>query len=137
MWYLEKLTARGGLLGTTGPNTFEGHRFPVEEDLPTRETVHNTKDNPLPKAKPRVVFRHMTLTGAAKVTFLKTISLKELYANKSLLAKAPSFSELRNIGNDAPLGLLYIEDFGTTEPSRLCRRHPGLSQAAMADSRIG
>src|SRR5215831_10846648 len=114
MWYLEKLTGRGGLLGSTMSNTFEGHRFQTEEDLLVRETVQNSKDNPVGRAKPKIVFRLVTLRDSKKDAFLKAIKLRELYANKSLLAKAPSFSELRGLGTDGPLGLLYIEDFNTT-----------------------
>jgi hypothetical protein len=114
MWNLEKLPARGGILGSTLPNTFESHRFETEEDLLVRETVQNSKDNPTGKAKPKVVFRSVTLTGAKKTAFLKAIELKGVYGNANLLAKATSFSELRGIGSDRPLGLIYIEDFNTT-----------------------
>jgi hypothetical protein len=114
VWYLEKLNARGGILGSTLTNTFESHRFESEEDLLVRETTQNAKDNPAGKSKPKIVFRAVTLTGAKKAAFLKVTELKDLYGNASLMEKAPSFSELRNIKSEAPLGLLYIEDFRTT-----------------------
>lgn len=114
MWHLEKLTGRGTLLGSTLSTTFEGHRFPTEEDLLVRETTQNTKDNPLGNAKPKIVFRLVTLAGAKKSAFLKVLHLKELYANKHLLTKTSTFSELRHLSSDAPLTLLYIEDFNTT-----------------------
>lgn len=114
MWYLEKLTGRGGLLGSTLSSTFEGHQFPTEEDLFVRETIQNSKDNPAGKAKPRILFRLVTLRDKKKDSFLKLLKLRDLYANKNLLVRAPPFSELKNLGSDGPLGLLYIEDFNTT-----------------------
>jgi hypothetical protein len=117
MWHLEKLTGRGTLLGTTLLNQFEGHRFPTEEDLLVRETTQNAKDNPIGRAKPKIIFRLLTVDGAKKIAFLKALHLKDLFANKHLLAKlekASPFSELRHLHTDRPLTLLYIEDFNTT-----------------------
>jgi hypothetical protein len=114
MWNLEKLPGRGGIVGSTSLNQFEGHSFETEEDLLVRETVQNSKDVPCGKAKPKVVFRQVTLTGAQKSAFLRAIELKELYANEALLGRTNPFSELRKIHSDRPLGLLYVEDFNTT-----------------------
>jgi hypothetical protein len=114
MWNLEKLPSRGGILGSTATNTFEGHSFETEEDLLVRETVQNSKDVPCGKAKPKVVFRAVTLTGARKNAFLRAVELRTLYGKSELIAKTQSFSELRGIHSDRPLGLIYIEDFNTT-----------------------
>jgi hypothetical protein len=114
MWHLEKLTGRGGLLGSTASNTFEGHRFPTEEDLLVRETVQNSRDYPAGQLKPKIVFRLVTLTGRSKATFLRTLNLRDLYGNPEILKRAADFSELRSLGGDKPLGLLFIEDFNTT-----------------------
>lgn len=114
MWYLEKLSARGGLLGSTQVNQFEGHTFQTEEDLFVRETTQNAIDNPSGTDKPRIVFRMVTLTGTAKRDFLKMTDLKELYENKELLKKANDDNELHAISGSKPLSLLYIEDFNTT-----------------------
>lgn len=114
MWHLEKLSARGGMLGSTTVNTFEGHRFPSEEDLLVRETTQNAIDNPAGGRKPRLVFRLVSLSGAKKQAFLRDVAMDSLYGNRSLVTKCSSFSELRKIDNAASLGLLYIEDFNTT-----------------------
>src|SRR5688572_28697640 len=105
MWYLEKLPARGGMLGSTGPNTFEGHGFESEEDLFVRETSQNTIDNPRTKqSKPKIVIRSVVVDGVERKRFLKAVQLKELYGNTNLLNRTPSFSELRTVAHDRPLG---------------------------------
>ena len=116
MWNLEKLPARGGMLGSTSTQAFEGHSFETEEDLLVRETVQNAKDVALGEnVKPRIVFRLVTLRGAAKRQFLKTVDLRDLYDDKDLVDRTPKFSELRTIHNsEHPLRLTFIEDFNTT-----------------------
>jgi hypothetical protein len=115
VWYLEELPMRGGMLGSTAPNTFEGHGFATEEDLFIRETTQNAIDNPSTKeAKPRVVVRTVNIAGPAKKLFLKSVDFKALYANSQLIARTPQFSELRTVSSDKPSGLLYFEDFNTT-----------------------
>jgi hypothetical protein len=120
VWYLEPLPARGGMLGSTVINQFEGHRFQREEELFVRETTQNAIDNPSegPKGraakKPRIVFRLVTLEGGKKTRFLKNTDLKELFANDALLRKADKDNELTAIGAASSISLLYIEDFNTT-----------------------
>jgi hypothetical protein len=114
LWYLERLPARGGMLGSTVINQFEGHRFQREEDLFVRETTQNAIDNPCGRLKPRIVFRLTTLDGAKKVRFLKNTDLSELTQDVSLLKKADKDNELKNVGTSRSLSLLYIEDFNTT-----------------------
>jgi hypothetical protein len=116
VWNLEKLPARGGILGSTSTQAFEGHSFETEEDLLVRETVQNAKDVPCgEKVKPKIVFRSVSLSGAEKREFLKAIELRELYGDKDLVDRTPKFSELRTIHkSDHPLRLTYVEDFNTT-----------------------
>lgn len=116
MWNLEKLPARGGMLGSTSTQAFEGHAFETEEDLLVRETVQNAKDvRSTTGVKPKIVFRSVTLTGAAKRDFLKWMDLRSLYGDENLVARTPRFSELRTVHNSAhPLRLTYVEDFNTT-----------------------
>lgn len=115
MWYLERLPMRGGMLGSTGPNTFEGHGFEAEEDLLVRETSQNTIDNPATKhSKPRIVIRSLSVNGADKKKFLRAVDLKALYGNASLLNRTPPFSELRTVSDDKAVGLIFFEDFNTT-----------------------
>jgi hypothetical protein len=116
VWNLEELPARGGMLGSTSTQAFEGHSFETEEDLLVRETVQNAKDVACnDKVKPKIVFRSVTLKGAAKREFLKAIELRDLYGDKELVGRTPKFSELRTIHNsEHPLRLIYIEDFNTT-----------------------
>jgi hypothetical protein len=114
MWYLERLPARGGMLGSTVISQFESHGFQREEDLFVRETTQNAIDNPCGKAKPRIVFRLTTLDGAKKAQFLKKTDLSELSKNSDLLKKADTHNELRKVDTSRSLSLLYIEDFNTT-----------------------
>lgn len=116
MWNLEELPARGGMLGSTSTQAFEGHSFESEEDLLVRETVQNAKDvSCSEKVKPRIVFRSVTLKGTAKRDFLKAIELRDLYGDQELVDRTPKFSELRTIHNsERPLRLIYVEDFNTT-----------------------
>lgn len=114
MWHLEPLPARGGMLGSTQLNQFEGHRFQREEDLFVRETTQNSIDNPRGEQKPRIVFRLVTLDGAKKAKFLKRTELDQLYGNTGLLKEADKDNELRTVGSARSLSLLYIEDFNTT-----------------------
>jgi hypothetical protein len=120
VWYLERLPARGGMLGSTVINQFEGHRFQREEDLFVRETTQNAIDNPKEGErgrglqKPRIVFRLVRLVGAKKTRFLNITDLAELCDNESLLKKADKDNELKSIASGNSLSLLYIEDFNTT-----------------------
>jgi hypothetical protein len=114
VWHLEPLPARGGMLGSTQLNQFEGHRFQREEDLFVRETTQNSIDNPTGKQKPRIVFRLVTLDGAKKAKFLKKTKLDELCDNTGLLNEADKDNELRTVGASRSLSLLFIEDFHTT-----------------------
>lgn len=116
MWNLEELPARGGMLGSTSTQAFEGHSFETEEDLLVRETVQNAKDVACDdKVKAKIVFRSVKLNGTEKREFLKAIELRDLYGDKDLVERTPKFSELRSIHNsDHPLRLTYIEDFNTT-----------------------
>lgn len=116
MWNLERLPARGGMLGSTSTQAFEGHSFETEEDLLVRETVQNAKDVPCAaRVKPRIIFRSVTLRGVEKRRFLKAIDLRALYGDQDLVDRTPKFSELRTIHNsERPLRLTYIEDFNTT-----------------------
>jgi len=115
MWYLEKLPARGALIGSNVLSTFEGLGFETEEHLFVREASQNSVDNPCsPAHKTKIVIRKCALTDLPKKNFLKTLELRELYGNAGLIARAPEYSELRTVAIARSLGVLFFEDFNTT-----------------------
>lgn len=114
-WYFETESPLGGISGTGCRNALEGVGLTREEKI-VRETMQNSVDALAPGSqRSRVVFRLVELAGADKRKFLENGGLGELMKKRASVLDLPNALDMDKFFDDeAPLDLVYIEDFGTT-----------------------
>jgi hypothetical protein len=114
-WILEKVPLMGGATGEAFVNTLQGTGMTAAAVL-AREAIQNSADAWKPNLadKVEVRFRRISLTGAKKDNFLRALDLKKQFVSRQKLLGFQQGHCLEvNKKSDAPLHLLYIEDFGT------------------------
>lgn len=112
-WVFERSPAMGGASGEGFTNPLLGSGMDPAADL-AREVIQNSTDAQERGEKVRVDLRRITLTGKAKQGFVKVMGLDPALTSRRAYLNLPRGSCLETLSDpNAPLQLLYIEDFGT------------------------
>ena len=114
-WTLERVPIMGGATGEAFVNPLHGTGMPVASVL-AREAIQNSVDawqrDRADKAK--VVFRRVSLTGKAKREFVAVAGLDTEFLRRRKILGFQQDHCIDSLGKpNAPLHILYIEDYGT------------------------
>ena len=112
-WTFQRTPRMGGATGEAYTNTLLGTGMKPSEVL-ARESIQNSSDAQLEGNKVAVAFRRVSLTGTDKRRFVRALGLESEFAARKRKLQLQQGNCISTLGKlDAPLDLLYIEDFGT------------------------
>lgn len=112
-WEFEPTGRRGGATGEAFANTLQATGMSAAAVL-AREAIQNSVDAHESDEKVRIQFRRVSLVGAEKKAFVKSLALKPGLTERRKALHLPSGTCLDTFNDDdTPLRLLYIEDYNT------------------------
>lgn len=112
-WIFQLTPRMGGATGEAYNNPLLGTGLDPAAVL-AREAIQNSVDAHVGSEKVRIEFRKVTLLGKEKQDFVRTLSLKPTMTSRYESLKLPRETCLTSLDDlDAPLTLLYIEDYET------------------------
>lgn len=112
-WVFEQSPEMGGASGEGFTNPLLGSGMEPAADL-AREVIQNSTDAQVAGEKVRVNLRRVTLTGKEKQAFVKAMGIDPALTSRRSYFNLPRGSCLETLADaNAPLQLLYIEDYGT------------------------
>lgn len=122
-WRWLETSEYGGQDGSVLTKLFKGKENLTAEALLAREAIQNSWDAARAQMTThatdyfKVIFRFVELTGRAKSEFVRASGLQELQQRKSLVFAGSGLDNVEALitlkDPQAPLRLLYVEDFGT------------------------
>jgi hypothetical protein len=112
-WTFQPTPKMGGATGEAFVNTLLGTGMKTASIL-AREAIQNSADAQEGDEKVRVQFRRVTLTGKAKRKFVTSLALDQEFVGRKKVLELQQQNCIASMDEpDAPLHLLYIEDFNT------------------------
>lgn len=114
-WVFQKTPRMGGATGEAFVNTLQATGMSPDAVL-AREAIQNSCDAAInaTKEKVRVVFRRLLLTGLEKKGFVERAGLASSIAQRGDALELQTGNCLAALNDlDAPLPLLYVEDYAT------------------------